>query len=408
MSVLGLPHTLFATVADSPSDLSGGLAQIISKLQDRAYAARLSRVYAAATQTIAKLSDMDLVGYETVVTDESPDLSLWEEMAPVIRDTVMDVNGFLSVIRAEFPQQPSGGLADTLSKAMDEAVGKGGGSPEARRATQAADGLVRAMNQMAAQITELGETMRNPQVVSDRWNLLATIQKYRTLFRQEIGSLVYDSAAAFGEVNRRDVIPGYADDLAAAVSVRSTVADLFRVVTHRQQKVGECEPEDVQWQAQQFEKELDTFGRTRGYKALRAQDKRAFLELRAKVAKAAAKSNPRKDELNGLVAPVLELAKTMQQVNNRTILVQHDRELFAAIGVRLEQAEGALKKNPAGAAQLCSEAVLSAQSLYGRDAALDGFLRKARKTPVTSLPASEVPQTIEELRGLLASVQLAG
>ena len=41
--------------------------------------------------------------------------------------------------------------------------------------------------------------------------------------------------------------------------------------------------EDVQWHAQQLQNELDAFGRTNAYKALRAQDKRHVLEIRATV-----------------------------------------------------------------------------------------------------------------------------
>ncbi|MDQ3266083.1 MAG: hypothetical protein M3Y59_20915 [Myxococcota bacterium] len=393
--------------ADAQPALPPRLLEILRGLQDHGYASRLERVYLAAALAVDGLSDMDVVKYETAVLDESPDLSLWEEMAPVIRDTVMDVNALLTIIRTEFPQQPQGGLAETLSRAMDEAVGHNGGSPEARRAQEAASALQRAMAQMAQQITELGEGMRNPAVVSDRWNLLATVQRFRTLFRQEIGALVYDSASAFGEVNRRDVIPGYAEDLASAVSVRSTVADLTRVVEHRKQKIAESAPEDVQWQAQQMARELDTFGRTAGYRSLRAQDKRLFLELRTRLGQVSEKGQPRTDEVSEVASEIVRLAVTMSQVNNRTLLIQHDREVFAATGVKMEQAEGVMTKNAPLAARLISEAVLSAQSLYGRDPELDAFLRKARKAPVSLQVGIELRNTLNEFRSLLAKVPIS-
>ncbi|RKH39234.1 hypothetical protein D7V93_40495, partial [Corallococcus llansteffanensis] len=82
-----------------PASLTPRLEEILQSLPDRAFAARLRAVYLAAAQAILRLSDLDLVKYETPVVDASPDLSLWEEMAPVIRDTVMDVNALLNVIR---------------------------------------------------------------------------------------------------------------------------------------------------------------------------------------------------------------------------------------------------------------------------------------------------------------------
>ena len=70
--------------------------------------------------------------------------------------------------------------------------------------------------------------------------------------------------------------------------VRATAADLRRVVTARLEEVREAEPEDVQWNAQQLEKELDVFGRTPAYATLRAQDKRRVIEFRQQLGELAA------------------------------------------------------------------------------------------------------------------------
>ena len=104
---------------------------------------------------------------------------------------------------------------------------------------------------------------------------------------------------------------------------------------------------------------------------------------------------------------MVELAATMSQVNNRQILIQHDREIFAAVGVRVEQADELTKKDPRAAAQAVAQAVLSAQALYGRDASLDSFLRRARKVPVVSLPEVELRQLVEEFRSLLAKAPIS-
>ncbi|HEX8704481.1 MAG TPA: hypothetical protein VF815_36960, partial [Myxococcaceae bacterium] len=135
----------------TPAPIAPRLEQILQTLPDPAFAARLRKVYAAAAQAIARLSDMDLVKYETDSTDTGgADLSLWEEMAPVIRDTVMDVNALLNVIREQFPAQPLGGIADTVSRATEQ------GTPEGR-ARGAASLLQDGMMQIAQGITSLGE-----------------------------------------------------------------------------------------------------------------------------------------------------------------------------------------------------------------------------------------------------------
>lgn len=383
--------------------LTEKLTQILDRLPDRAFAAKLRKVYLAAAQAIGKLSDIDLVKYETGSVETAPDLSLWEEMAPVIRDTVMDVNALLSVIREQFPAGSSG-LEGAVSRALDE--GAHDGSPDARKMQQVATKFHGAMTQIAQQITELGELMRSPQVVSDRWNLLAELQRFRSRFRDEIGDLVYDSATVFQEIRREDVVPGHAEAIASARLVRATVADLRRVMNARLTSIREADPEDIQWNAQQLEKELDLFGRTPAYSALRAQDKRAVIEFRGKLGELASNS-PTKPALVALVEPFAELVSSLDKVNKRQILVDHDREVLAACGVRLEHAEQMLASDPAAAARVVAEAALTAQALYGRDPQLDAFLRKSRKTSLATLTGAELQQSLEQLRMLLANLHMS-
>jgi hypothetical protein len=388
-------------VDTAPIELTSKLTQILERLPDRAFTAKLRKVYFAAAQAITKLSDIDLVKYETGSVDTAPDLSLWEEMAPVIRDTVMDVNALLFVIREQFPSN-TGGLEDALSRALDDAPD---GSPEARKVQQASAIFKNAMATIASQITELGELMRSPQVVSDRWNLLAELQRFRSRFRDEIGDLVYDSASIFEEIRREDVVPGHAEAIASARMVRATVADLRRVLRARLKNIREADAEDVQWNAEQLEKELDLFGRTPAYGALRAQDKRAVIEFRQRLGEIDKRSPP-KAELVTLVEPFVELVNGLDRVNKRQILITHDREVMAACAVRLENAEMQIGRDPAGAARVLAEAALTAQALYGRDQALDSFLRKSRKTSLAGLTGQELRQSLEQLRGLLANLQL--
>jgi hypothetical protein len=388
-------------VASDPSQpsLTARLEEILEGLSDRAFALKLREVFLAAAQCVDRLSDMDLVKYETTSVADSPDLSLWEEMAPVIRDTVMDVNALLSVIREQFPPTIDGGLAETLSRAVDETSDE----PMGPRG-DATTALQKAMSQIAQQITELGETMRSPSVVSDRWNLLTEIQRFRTRFRQEIGTLVYDSIAGFAEVHPREVVPGYADDLNSAIAVRGTSADLLRVSIAREQKVRDSEDEDIQWHAQQAEKELDTFGRTPAYRALRAQDKRAFVEIRQRLGEVAVRPNPRKADLEGVVGDALMLVRGLQKVSERQILQTHDREAYANTGVRLEQAQALIDQDPDAAARALSEAAQLAQALYGRDPELDTFLRKAKKSPLAQLSGSDLQDALEHFQKLLANI----
>jgi hypothetical protein len=354
------------------------LEQILQTLPDPALAGRLRKVYAATAQAISRLSDMDLVKYETDSTESGADLSLWEEMAPVIRDTVMDVNVLLNVIREQFPVQPSGGSA--------------------------AASLHGAMMQMAQQITQLGEAMRNPSVVSDRWTLLAEIQRFRSAFREQVSNLVYTSISTFVDVSRKEVVPGYEAEVKASMTVRAIVADLGRILSARLAKVTDAEAGEMQAHAQQLQNELDAFGRTAAYRGLRAQDKRHIIELRGRVGPLAAMPTAPKAELLTVLEELDALVRSLSVMNQRQVLLINDREVWAACGVRLERALGQVDSDPATAARLLAEAAAIGQSLYGRESNMDAFLRKARKAPLATLTGPELRATLESLQGLLSNL----
>jgi hypothetical protein len=262
------------------------------------------------------------------------------------------------------------------------------------------------MTEMAQQITQLGEAMRNPAVVSDRWMLLSEVQRFRSTFREHIGNLAFASISAFADVARKEVVPGYAEDVKAAMTVRAIVADLGRILAARLAKVRAAAPEEVQSNAQQLQNELDAFGRTAAYRGLRAQDKRHIIELRGKVGPLSAMTTPPKAELLEVVEQLETLVRSLSAVNQRQVLLTNDREVWAVCGVRLEQAMGLVDSDPASAARLLAEAAVFGQSLYGREANLDAFLRKARKTQLATLTGQGLRATLEQLQGLLAQLEL--
>nr|WP_201768922.1 hypothetical protein [Myxococcus stipitatus] len=376
--------------AENPqTSLTPRLEELLQAHSDGAFAGRLRKVYAAAAQAIGRLSDMDLVKYETPVVDSSPDLSLWEEMAPVIRDTVMDVNALLNVIREQFPAQPAANVADLVNSG---------------RAREPAMMLHDAMTQLAQGVTQLGEAMRNPSVVSDRWTLLAEIQRFRARFREQVSNLVFETASSFGEVTRAQVVPGHEAEVKAAVTVRAITADLGRILSARLNKVRDAEPEDVQWNAQQLQTEMDAFGRTAAYRNLRAQDKRHIVEMRAEVGRLAILSNPVRADLLKVVGELEAFVRGLAAVNQRQILIIHDREVWAACGVTLERGLSLVDSDEPVAAKMLAEAATRAQSLYGRASDMDAFLRKARKQPLAQLTGPELRVTIEIFQGLLAQL----
>ncbi len=387
--------------------LSPKLEQLLAQLPDRSWAASLRKVYGAAAGAISRLADIDLLKYETGASEGAPDLSLWEEMAPVIRDTVMDVNALLLVIREEFAPHPPGGLGDAVAQSLERtSPSTSSQHPNGRKVAEVESLLREAQVQLAQEISRLGERMRSPAVVSDRWNLLADLQSFRAKFRERIGSMIYATASAFGEVHRNEVVPLHQEELDSAVNLRSTVSDLARVIEARLRSIQEAETEDLQWNAQQLQKELDSFGRTPVYKVLRAQDKRVVIELRHRLAATLLQSSASKKDLLEKVEPFAAFVNSLSHINRRELLINHDRELCAACGVKLEQALQLASTDPSTAAALLFEAAAAAQPLYGRDIELDAFLRRARKNDLSVLRGIELGQLLERFVGILAGLPL--
>jgi hypothetical protein len=321
-------------------------------------------------------------------------------MAPVVAATLRDVNAFIDLVRTQLAAQPAVSRS-RLASLVEDAV-----LDDAARA-QLERVLASAASQLFEQVQTLGAKVRDPGVVADRWNLLAEVQASRTRFREHIGTLVFDLVAPFADVERSEVVPGLAEEVAGAVAVRAAVADLRRVLESRAAKLRQASAEDVQWHAQHLEQEMDAFGRTAPYRSLRAQDKRRLIEYRHEVRAMAALPLPAKADVMEVSERVLELVKSLAVVNQRSLLRRHDHEVWARSGVKLEQAEALLAIDRRAAAVALAEASELAAGLYGRSEPLDEFLRRARKQSLALVPAEEVGPVVEEFRALLAGLPLA-
>jgi hypothetical protein len=365
-------------VVDRP--LPPGLVALLARVEDAHFAQRLRAVYEAAARAIGKLGELELIKYEEQAdeSDGGANLSLWEELAPVVGGTIADVHALITEIGNQFPA---------------------GESAVEPRQSQVAAILQKTCDELKAEVGRFGMRVRDPSVVGDRWNLIAELQSFRFQFRNRIGAMVYETASVLGECKRREVEPGYEEALGSTLVVRSTTADLRRLMRARIQKVSEALPEQLVANAQQTEKELNAFGRTAAWRALRAQDKKVILEFRKKLKQVISRPDVTKVDVLEILEPFVEFVDGFAAVNDREILIEHDQEVQASVGVLLERAMNAIAYEEKLAA--FNEAVGMGQSLYGRSPALDSFLRKLRKTPLTE---QTLPGEIEQFLGLLAGL----
>ncbi len=383
------------------------LLELLESLGDRAFATRLRQVYLAAARAIAGLHELDLGKYEDSVESGAPDLAMWEAVAPVIRDTVVDVNTLLGAIRTHFPSEVPGGIAEMIGNAIEET---GVGDPllatEQRRMDEAVHQIHTLTAVLASEITNLGERMRSPQVVSDRWNLLSDLQYFRGKFRSVVGDLVFLSAYNLGEVSREEVIPDWMEDVRTAIELRRGVTDLARLLSLFVQRLRANPQDAVRGTLDELARALDAFGRSKSYVGLRAQDKRRIVEFRHGLERMRNDGKTSVSSATGAVAEFAQFVQSLSEVNKRDCLIQYDRALLASCSVTLENAESLRETDHGQSTLMLADAVKRAADLYGREPGLDGYLRKARKRDLTSLSPAELGPEIELLRGLFATAML--
>lgn len=375
---------------DKEGALSRRLEEVLESITDRGLSARLREVFFAAARAIDRLGNLNLIKHEpTTVEHGTADLSLWEEMAPVVRDTVVEVNGLLTVIAGHFGSVAAGSLAPASS--------------DARLEIEVSSVLDRTAANLTRDIGSVGEKLRKPSVVSDRWNLLIELQEIRTGLRAQIGDLVYLCAAACTNVQRRDVVPGFNREVARAVNMRSTVADVRRSIEQKLQKLADVAGPGPLKLANSIEGDLEAFAAMPAYRNVRAQTKRELVELRQSLREAAVNPAVTTDELQQLTEPALMLFDSLV-AQTRPLLTSQDRATWAACGAKLEQARLHMALGSLGAPRVLDEAVKAAEALYGRDPSLDAFLRKARAVSPADLPDAELRELLESFSAVLGGL----
>ena len=165
------------------------LQQLLESLPDRYLAQRLARVWGAAREALDQVERLTLApaGLDEPGADPAR-LSLWEHVAPALRDSLRALNRLLAHVRADFPAQAP----------EDYVASDGEPIVRARPEEQAARTLGRAAARLSTRVELLGERLRRPEREGEPLELEAELQEVHRSLRSELRDLVVHSAAAFG------------------------------------------------------------------------------------------------------------------------------------------------------------------------------------------------------------------
>ena len=369
---------------------------------------RVTMLLMAAAEAIFKLADLDLVRHESDAEERSShSLAVWEELAPVMADTVNSSNALLLTAQTAFPPKAHAEQEDDLDAAFgpsggDEAPDQGEQSLEEQIAS-----LVDAVSSgMRRDVTRLGERLRNPTVMADPWNLISDLLEFRGRLRAGIGELIYQVCLMSNEnVERAHVVPGYATDLEAAVLLRAASTNLSFLFRGHARRISGSSEDRIGAALADALKDLSSFSRTRALQALRTADKRIFLETRDTLSLLVKTGGPAGQMKSG-AENMARFLDSLSVISRRENLRLHDRARLAGSGRLLESAQEALGGGDLSRARLhLVEVVRWTWALYGRDPQVDAYLRAQRHFPVDWLADPEVEGEVERVMGLLAGIQ---
>jgi hypothetical protein len=343
----------------------------------------LRAIYEAATIAIEALGELELIRYDDAPTDASADLSLWEEMAPLLAATIAAVNALLAEMAIQFP---STAIPSDLTHARIHHI------------------VQSTVAELKTEVSNFGGRVRDPAVVGDRWNLVTELQTFRYNTRNRIGGMVFETASVLGDCRRPEVDPGYGEELAHSLAIRTATTELRRTLKARLKSIAAAENEDVEWNALQLVRELKEFGTAKAWAFLRAGDKRQILEFRQTI-EGISRRDLKKKELALTLNPFVEFVVAFKNINHRDLLMQHDREVVASCGVAIERVLALINEGRAQESVMHLRKILVyARSIYGRKSEFDTWLRTMGEGQFTP---QDVPAACEQFLGLLSGLELS-
>ena len=379
------------------------LAEVAQRF-DAAVRDRVTLLLLASAEAIVKLADLDLVRQEADEERGGHTLALWEELAPVMSDTVQHVNEVIEGASAQFPPPAEEEGGEDLDAAFGPGWGGAGKKGVARGSAEEVASLVAAFcSGMRGDVTRLGDRLRNPTVMSDPWMLIQDLLEFRGRVRAALGELIFQVCSLGAKVEREEVVPGFVTELRNALLVREATTNLAYLFRGHARRVAGLSGERALAALQDALKDLHAFSRTRALPLLRTSDKRIFLEARGTLYRLAKQSPPPAREIAQAVENLARFLDSLSVISRRENLRLHDRAHLAKARQRLEEAQLALG-TPEVARAALQGALEDAGSLYGRDLHLDGYLRAQRHFPARWLHEAEVALEIARLSGVLNGV----
>jgi hypothetical protein len=341
--------------------------RIVTAIPDEHVKEGVMNAVEACARALNAVDEVDLSEQE-LADLETPNVAAWSALASDVRNVLLAVRSSSEFLVGLFP---AGGTETNDSFAFDfedetmraahvEKIVRGSSQTE-----EIGEGVRMLVGVLQRDIVSLGEKLRNPAVVGDRWFLLAELHQFLGQCAECLEAIVATVLNAATTEDLGEVLPRYLDTSARNVMLRSAVVDLAHDVDEYNRAIARAEAEDLLILASGLIERLNQFSTTPAYKFLKPQDKRAVILVRIRLNDWSQKKGDA-TSIRNEVEGFSKFLALMRDLNWRDALAEHDRRIIAKV-------RGLLR----GGARI-DEIMPQLQQMYGRDDAIDDRLRAFR------------------------------
>jgi hypothetical protein len=277
----------------------------------------LLEICARGASVMAVLDDLDLSPYEA--DDEGEEAyQVWEQLAPVVGETMAAVHAMLEVIDTKLTQDPH---------------------PAPTPTDQAHSVLRTAAEAIKIDMREFRDGMRDPEHMANRWGVLHYLFAFRGRTRHKVGEMLFGAIGCLVRVSRSDVVPFYDDDIKRAVSLRQGLNRLLedvRIIMKRIEAGPADDPTDGPSDGEHLLARLALFRESEHYVRVRVVDHRPIVHALKAL---------RTTDQAALRSAAMAFAEHLEgmDINRRAILQLHDRDAVRSAKEFVADAKEALR-----------------------------------------------------------------
>ena len=351
-------------------------ARVVSSIEEPELRDRVEQAVTLCAEGLAAVDALDLSPHEITDDQEGQNLTVWNAVAPDVRQLLVTVGRVSETLRGLFPNRTEtisldpadieAALSDMEFPIRDEREG------EIDRLVQESNDLVGAeasVSQLASMLQfdflAFGQRLRNPSVVADRWVLLGELQELKGKCTQCLEAIVATLVQPFTERSVQAIWPRYADATARARVLREKMVDLAYDIGVLHGKLTSSSGEDARAVRDALVARLNEFAGEEAYRFLRPADKRALSRFRIGL-NAHEPDRRGVGEFRRFVDDMSTFLEVMRSINRRDLLVQHDLQALQSIQMMIDSEAGDEELHPL------------VRSVYGRDRVIDDLVRALR------------------------------